>query len=126
MREILFRGKRIDNGEWAEGLLIKSTYLETGGGWQYMIQEQLDKYACAMRHVAPETVGQYTGLKDKNGKRIFEGDILLCNSTAKQYVEWSTCWNGWKLRNLNNIGGTIDITPFDEIIGNVHDKEAEG
>lgn len=80
MREILFRGKRVDNGEWVEGY-----YVCVGNKYHYILSGKIDllngvgfeKY-----EVIPETVSQYPGLTDKNGKKTFEHAIVTDKKTG--------------------------------------------
>lgn len=111
MREILFRGKRVDDGEWVEGNLFVSdtdsrTYILAGS-----------RIVTIEWEVDPSTVGQYTGLKDKNGKMIFEGHILSLRTGRPHVVRFK---NGAFILEDSAIPMSFAIK-F-EIIGNVTDN----
>ena len=112
MREILFRGKRVDNGEWEFGSFVSPNWITVTMGEEIYGSEIVD----------PETVGQFTGLTDKNGKRIFEGDILSDGGdTYKVMFEEGV----FQIENSHYTTGlyvAIRMDKIDEVIGNIHDN----
>ena len=128
MREILFRGKRTDNGEWVEGYYYKAKYCRTDDELcDYITVPHPKEYNEPSSHyiVNPETVGQYTGLTDKNGKMIFEGDMVKRFWLGKMCVYQIDYDNG--LASFIGRAG-MKFTTFDydseefEVIGNIYDN----
>ena len=136
MREILFRGKRVDNGEWVEGFYSPAR-LPIVGEIGHFINE--NGYRAI--EVKKETVCEFTGLTDKNGRKIFEGDIVctryrtgeICCSGDVQFshgvygAEWlrnkknKSMVGGWgQLHNLRRFDD--DIINDIEVIGNIYDN----
>lgn len=123
MREILFRGKKEYNGEWVFGSL-HIEYGETDIDGNRNIDYRILGMRGECDYVIPETVGQYTGLTDKNGTKIFEGDvvdILTENEEIGVIVYddggFQVDADGFSVDLHSNINGT-DL----EIIGNIHDN----
>lgn len=121
MREILFRGKRMDNGKWVEGAFCPKNCDDPFGPMVdrpsiIKLGEPCDGF---WFDVDPATVGQYTGLTDKNGKKIFEGDILL-DADEPCVIVFEDC--SWKEIYKNDWWSFIYEDDVVEVIGNIHDN----
>ena len=136
MREIFFRGKRTINGDWVLGNLFIPDLPNTPT--QILIGTNIYRIPY---DVVPETVGQYTGLDDKNGKKIFEGDIVHLTDVrydnewtavvtfGNPYCQYSWGWNLQYIGKKPQINTDIllwvemeDVQVYCEIIGNIHDN----
>ena len=154
MREILFRGKDKDDGNWYEGYYLQlhdtmycclpsdnveeANRLNKENEHHYIVFEQMTDWELPNKHlkadVLPETVCQYTGLTDKNGRKIFEGDIVLFTDNIKikgttshtSNVEWNTKIGGFVFHA--ECIGYYNVNPLQieryevEVIGNIFDN----
>ena len=130
IREVIFRGKRADNGEWIEGSLLGIDWCDKPSTYSIAPNTPVSVFYS----VIPETVGQYTGLTDKNGVRIFEGDIVryaerrlggedVSVAFPVTFDEGGFCAHHYFLNNWlrNGLGGNTKLEDI-EVIGNIHDN----
>ena len=130
MREILFRGKSVNDGNWVEGSLVVTT-IEPADDTpikHYHIENMTigvfpDGFQSGLSEtVNPNTVGQFTGLTDKNGKKIFDGDIVK-KVGDKCVVKWDEeCANFIIIGAMTRLDFSLFFAKHLEVIGNIHDN----
>ena len=138
MREILFKAKRIDNGEWVEGYLVKACQNTYPNGYEIIDKNGInyDELDCwhpsfTSYEVDEKTICQYTGLVDKNGNKIWENDI--CSTDIKRPYAIVEFRNGCFMYNLNDgaedyydimmpTEPLVDSDKYTEVIGNIFDN----
>ena len=125
MREILFKAKRIDNGEWLKGWVCQSS-----DGKTYIVGASKRGYIDGLE-VIPDTICQYTGLTDKNGNKIWENDLIECKSRNHHFIsqiEWDDWCKGFMFQDTKNSACGLDAIgdcgcyKNFKVIGNIFDN----
>lgn len=119
MREILFKAKRVNNGEWVEGYYLRDQY-HIGGKDIIFYRKDSDRFTVYTDRIDIETLCQFTGLCDKNGNKIWENDILMCHGNPKDLVK--VLFGEFGVRNIETgsivdkvVGWHYEVVPTDAI-----------
>lgn len=119
MREIKFRGKRVDNVGWVSGYYVQDPWGRSRIYWKPFE----DASSNTWHYVDPTTVGQFTGLKDKEGNEVYEGDICTGHSDGSGKISWTDFDGGYHYEFVDeNAVGIWEVLGEIKIIGNIHDN----
>ena len=127
MREILFKAKRVDNGEWVVGQYVNTCYPGNDKETGHFVVVYPNEY----HEIYTSTICQFTGLCDKNGKKIWENDILMAHldesypeDVTYETVEWNVA--GWVIHEAGSTDreylDEFDLEHF-EVVGNIFDNK---
>lgn len=120
-RENLYRGKRLDNGEWVYGCFICPEFDESRAYIGYLFST--DDHDLDVVEVEYETVGQYIGWTDKNGTKIFDGDIVYSHYKNDQFLGYVDFIAGTYVIISPHQGTVKDLIDYEvDVIGNIHDN----
>lgn len=113
-REIKFRGKSVETGQWLYGSLCRTNPIS-------IIPLGDNRFF----EITPESVGEFTGLCDKNGKEIYEGDVLQDDNGKRYRIKWGVNSNGFIAKTNEahcNVYSSYHLAPNTEVIGNIYEN----